>query len=132
MIIDGEVAVTVEHIKSLPEFRQRSYERPASSEQLIAIERVVDLDAPLRAVTVLLNDHFAQIADAENNARKPIFLQEAELVRKERLPRHLNQKLRHLLGDRTKASSQAAGEEGDGQIGRRGKVQKRKKGKVGK
>ena len=132
MIINGEVAVTVEHIKSLPEFRQRPYERPTSSEQLIAIERVVDLDAPLRAVTVLLNDHLTQIADAENNAREPIFLQEAELVRKERLPRHFNQKLRHLLGDRTEASSQTAGEEGDGQIGRRGKVQKRKKGKVGK
>ena len=72
------------------------------------------------------------MADAEDEPGEAVLLQQAELMGEERLARDLDQQLRNLFGDRAQALGQAAGEDGDGKIGRHresGKAEKREGGK---
>jgi hypothetical protein len=117
LIVDGEIAVPVEHVERVAEFRQRADEGAAGADEFRAVERVVDGNAPRGAVAVSVDDFFTEVADAKDDARETVFFQQAELVRKERLARDLDEELRDFFGDRTQAGGEATGEDRDGERG---------------
>jgi len=81
-VVDGQIAVAVEDVEGVAEFRKGLDEGAAGAEELRAVERILDFDAPLRAVAVEFDDFFAEVADAKHNLGETGFLQEADLVEK--------------------------------------------------
>ena len=74
-----------------------------------------------RAVAVERDDFLAEVTHAEHQAREAGFFQQADLMGEKRLPRDLEEKFGHFLGDRAEAFGQTAREDGDRKIGRLGR-----------
>jgi hypothetical protein len=121
MFTDGKVVnrqktIAIEHVKSVPEFRQRLDERAAGAEEFGAIERVLDVDAPFGTVAVKLDDFLAKITDAKNDAREASFFEEANLMGEKWFTCDLDEELWDFFRDWTQASGESAGEQGDGKL----------------
>src|SRR5271165_1376657 len=112
LVVDGQVAVAVEHVERFPEQGQGLDQRAAGPEELRTVERVVDPDAPILAVAVALDDPLAEVADAEDDVREAGLPYEPQLVGEEGFPRHLDQELGQLLRDRLQAGGETAGQDG--------------------
>ena len=81
-------------------------QRAAGSEQIRAIVAIIDGNAELAAILDKSLDLLAEIADAKYDASNAFASHQPDLMGDERLARHLDHRLRHLLGCAAAAWSQ--------------------------
>src|SRR5258708_4626440 len=95
--------------------RKGLLERAARTQQLIAIERVLDRETELAAAPHSIHHLLGEMTEAQNHSLSALFPQQFELMKDERSTGNIEKRLWQVLRQRMHPGSQPTGQYGNGQ-----------------